>query len=74
MFFVATAPVEGRINLSPKGLETFRCLDDRTLGYLDLTGSGDSVGGTEGVVHLDEAGQQGLELLADAIERDLFVI
>lgn len=40
LFFTATAPPEGRINLSPKGMDTFRCLDDRTVGYLDLTGSG----------------------------------
>lgn len=40
IFFVATAPQEGRINLSPKGIDTFRCLSDRTVAYLDLTGSG----------------------------------
>ena len=40
LFFVATAPTQGRINLSPKGLDTFRCLDNKTVAYLDLTGSG----------------------------------
>jgi hypothetical protein len=40
IFFVATAPVEGRINLSPKGMNVFRCLDAKTVAYLDLTGSG----------------------------------
>jgi hypothetical protein len=40
VFFTATAPAEGRINLSPKGMDTLRCLDDRTVAYLDLTGSG----------------------------------
>jgi hypothetical protein len=40
MFFVATAPREGHINLSPKGMDTFRVLDARTAIYLDLTGSG----------------------------------
>ncbi|MCW3055151.1 MAG: pyridoxamine 5-phosphate oxidase-related FMN-binding protein [Chthonomonadales bacterium] len=40
MFFTATAAAEGRINLSPKGMDTFRCLDEHTLAYLDLTGSG----------------------------------
>lgn len=39
MFFHATAAPEGRINLSPKGLDTFRILDNRHVGYLDLTGS-----------------------------------
>jgi hypothetical protein len=40
VFFTATAPVSGRINLSPKGMDTFRCLDEKTVAYLDLTGSG----------------------------------
>lgn len=41
VFFTATAAAGGRINLSPKGLaDTFRVLDDRTVAYLDLLGSG----------------------------------
>src|SRR2546427_131362 len=40
MFFTATAAAEGRINLSPKGIDTFRVLDSSTVCYLDLTGSG----------------------------------
>ncbi len=40
VFFVATAPHQGRINLSPKGMDTFRVLDERRAIYLDLTGSG----------------------------------
>jgi hypothetical protein len=40
MFFTATAAVTGRINLSPKGIDTFRYLDEHTVAYLDLTGSG----------------------------------
>ena len=42
MFFVATAPSGdgGHINLSPKGLDTFRIIDPRTVAYLDLVGSG----------------------------------
>jgi len=40
LFFTATAAPEGRINLSPKGMDTFRCLDAKTVAYLDLTGSG----------------------------------
>ena len=39
MFFVATAAPGARINLSPKGLDSLRVLDERTLAYLDLTGS-----------------------------------
>lgn len=40
MFFVATACAEGRVNCSPKGMDTLRVLDARTVAYLDLTGSG----------------------------------
>lgn len=40
VFFVATAAAESRINLSPKGLDCFRVLDDSTVAWLDLMGSG----------------------------------
>jgi len=40
MFFVATAAEGARISLSPKGLDVFRVLDERTVAYLDLGGSG----------------------------------
>jgi hypothetical protein len=41
MFFVATAPLEGgHVNLSPKGMDTFRVLGPNRVAYLDLTGSG----------------------------------
>ena len=39
IYFNASAPNQGRINISPKGLDTFRILNDRCVGYLDLTGS-----------------------------------
>jgi hypothetical protein len=42
MFFVATAAPapDGHINLSPKGLDTFRVLDAHSVAYLDYVGSG----------------------------------
>jgi hypothetical protein len=40
LFFTATAPHNGRINLSPKGMDSLRILDDYTVAYLDVTGSG----------------------------------
>jgi hypothetical protein len=49
LFFTATAPRQGRINLSPKGIDTFRCIDNKTVAYLDLTGSGN-----ETSAHLNE--------------------
>jgi hypothetical protein len=54
MFFVATAPLDGdgHVNLSPKGLDTLRVLDDATVAYLDLTGSG-----VETIAHVRENGR-----------------
>jgi len=55
LFFVATAPSngEGHVNCSPKGgIETFRILDEHTIAYLDLIGSG-----IETVAHLRENGR-----------------
>ncbi|WP_298779351.1 pyridoxamine 5'-phosphate oxidase family protein [uncultured Polaribacter sp.] len=40
MFFVATAPIEGRINLSPKGMDSIRVVDQNRILWLNLTGSG----------------------------------
>lgn len=42
IFFVATAPLssDGRVNLSPKGLDCFRVLDDNRVAYMDLISSG----------------------------------
>jgi Pyridoxamine 5'-phosphate oxidase len=41
VFFTATAADQGRINLSPKGLEgTFRVLSPSRVAWLDLGGSG----------------------------------
>jgi hypothetical protein len=55
MFFVATAPSgeEGHINVSPKGpIEALRLLDDHTLAYLDMVGSG-----AETIAHLRQNGR-----------------
>lgn len=55
MFFVATAPSgeDGHVNVSPKGpISTLRLLDDHTLAYLDLVGSG-----AETVAHLRQNGR-----------------
>jgi len=42
VFFVASAPLaaDGHVNVSPKGLDSFRVLGPRQVAYLDLTGSG----------------------------------
>lgn len=40
VFFVATAAEGARINLSPKGMDSFRILAPNLVGYLDVGGSG----------------------------------
>ena len=40
MFFVATAAAEGRVNVSPKGMDTLRVLDEQRIVWLNLSGSG----------------------------------
>ena len=55
LFFVATAPLaaDGRVNVSPKGpIGTLRVLDEHTVAYLDVTGSG-----AETIAHLRENGR-----------------
>jgi hypothetical protein len=54
IFFVASAPLspKGHINCSPKDGASFRVLDEQTVAYLDLTGSG-----VETIAHLKENGR-----------------
>jgi len=42
LFFVCTAPLDatGHINISPKGLDTFRVLSEKKVAYMDFIGSG----------------------------------
>ena len=54
MFFVATAPLsaEGHVNLSPKGYDAFKVIDETTVAWLDLGGSG-----IETQAHVQENGR-----------------
>lgn len=54
MFFVATAPLsaEGSVNVSPKGYDSLAVIDERTVAYADLGGSG-----IETLAHLRENGR-----------------
>lgn len=42
IFFTASAPLsgEGHINLSPKGMDSFRILSNTRVAYMDIVGSG----------------------------------
>ena len=59
VFFVATAAEGARVNLSPKGLDALRVLDDNRVAYLDRTGSGN-----ETAAHLLADGRLTLMLCA----------
>jgi len=54
IFFVGTAPLSanGHMNISPKGMDSLRVLDTRTVAYLDVSGSG-----VETIAHLKENGR-----------------
>lgn len=54
LFFVASAPLasSGHVNLSPRGYDSFRVLDNHTVAWLDLTGSGN-----ETSAHIQENGR-----------------
>ena len=55
IFFVATAGAEGRVNLSPKGMDSLRVLDDKRVVWLNVTGSGN-----ETAAHVLENGRMTL--------------
>src|SRR3954449_13229303 len=55
VFFVGSAPLDGdgHVNVSPKGpIGTLRVLDDHTVAYLDVVGSG-----AETIAHIRENGR-----------------
>ena len=53
MFFVGSAPsAGGHINISPKGMDSFRIFSANQVAYLDLTGSGN-----ETSAHINENGR-----------------
>ena len=61
MFFVATAAPDGRVNLSPKGMDSLRVLGDNRIVWLNLSGSGN-----ETAAHLLECSRMTLMFCAFA--------
>ena len=45
LFFVATAVADGRVNVSPKGLDSLRVIDPQRIVWLNYTGSGNETAG-----------------------------
>ena len=67
LFFVATAAPDGRVNVSPKGLDSLRILSDTRIVWLNLSGSGN-----ETAAHLREHPR--MTLMFMAIEGDPLIL
>lgn len=67
VFFVATAAADGRVNVSPKGMDTLRVIDDHRVIWLNLTGSGN-----ETAAHLREVNR--MTLMFCAFEGDALIL
>ena len=59
MFFVATAAPDGRVNVSPKGMDTLRVISETRIVWLNLSGSGN-----ETAAHLRESDRMTLMFCA----------
>lgn len=67
MFFVATAAREGRVNLSPKGMDTLRIVAEDRIRWLNLSGSGN-----ETAAHLRDSPR--MTLIFCAFEGDALIL
>ena len=67
MFFVGTAAADGRVNVSPKGMDTLRVVSPNRVMWLNLTGSGN-----ETAAHLRE--QPRITLMFCAFEGDPMIL
>ncbi|PJI93098.1 pyridoxamine 5'-phosphate oxidase [Yoonia maricola] len=67
LFFVATAAADGRVNFSPKGMDSLRIIDDTRIVWLNLTGSGN-----ETAAHLRDANR--MTLMFCAFEGDALIL
>ncbi|KAG8221749.1 hypothetical protein J3R82DRAFT_2041 [Butyriboletus roseoflavus] len=64
MFWVATAALNGHVNVSPKGcIESFHILSKNCVWYEDITGSG-----IEAIAHMREPGNARITILFHAFE------
>ena len=59
LFFVATAGVQGRVNVSPKGLDSLKVISNHKICWLSVTGSGN-----ETAAHVAQNGRMTLMFCA----------
>lgn len=67
LFFVATAGRDGRVNVSPKGMDTLRIVSDNRIVWLNLSGSGN-----ETAAHISEVNR--MTLMFCAFEGDAMIL
>jgi hypothetical protein len=67
LFFVATAAADGRVNMSPKGMDSLRIIDDNRIVWLNVTGSGN-----ETAAHLRSMNR--MTLMFCAFEGDALIL
>jgi hypothetical protein len=67
LFFVATAAQDGRVNVSPKGMNTLRIVENNRIIWLNLTGSGN-----ETAAHLLDINR--MTLMFCAFEGDALIL
>ena len=67
MFFVATAAPDGRVNLSPKGMDSLRILSDQRVAWINVSGSGN-----ETAAHVQAAPR--MTLMFCAFEGDALIL
>ena len=67
VFFVATAMEDGRVNVSPKGLDSLRVISNNHVIWLNLTGSGN-----ETAIHLKNKNR--ITLMFCAFEGDPIIL
>jgi len=67
LFFVATAGPEGRVNLSPKGLDSLKIINDNQIIWLSVSGSGN-----ETAAHALQDPR--MTLMFCEFERDAFIL
>jgi hypothetical protein len=67
IFFVATAASEGTVNVSPKGMDTLRVVNEHQVVWLNLTGSGN-----ETSAHVQENGR--MTLMFCSFERQPLIL
>ena len=67
LFFVATAGRDGRVNVSPKGMDTLKVVDDNHISWLSVSGSGN-----ETAAHVLETGR--MTLMFCAFDGDAMIV